>query len=112
MPGATPDGPADTVAQTGRGPFSQGRLGGGDQGTTGPVALAGGLGQGPSHRLVQCWGEVRAMVGESWTWAHSTASSLSPRKGTTPVRHSNSTQPSAYWSARPSTVPPSICSGA
>ena len=32
--------------------------------------------------------------------------------GTTPVRHSNSTHPSAYWSARPSTGRPSTCSGA
>jgi hypothetical protein len=33
-------------------------------------------------------------------------------KGAWPVSNSNIAQASAYWSVRPSTVSPSICSGA
>ena len=47
----------------------------------------------------------------SWTWAHSVATSDSRAKGRSPDRHSYSTQPSEYWSARPSTGSPRICSG-
>ena len=40
------------------------------------------------------------------------AMSVSRTKGTRPARHSKATQASAYWSVRPSTGLPSICSGA
>jgi hypothetical protein len=40
-----------------------------------------------------------------------TAESLSRLNGETPVRHSNATHASEYWSERPSTGFASICSG-
>ena len=52
------------------------------------------------------------MVGVSSTCAQMIAASRSFSNGTRPVRHSYSTQPSEYWSARPSTEVPRICSGA
>ena len=52
------------------------------------------------------------MAGVSSTCAQMIAASRSFSNGTRPVRHSYSTQPSEYWSARPSTDMPRICSGA
>src|SRR5438552_1056281 len=52
------------------------------------------------------------LVGASPTCAQMIAASRSVPNGTRPVRHSYSTQPSEYWSARPSTDMPRICSGA
>ncbi len=45
-------------------------------------------------------------------WAHMIARLSSRRNGGWPVSISNAEQASAYSSARPSTVRPSICSGA
>ena len=50
--------------------------------------------------------------GGSFRCAKTTWSSLPRSKGGAPVRHSNSTHASEYTSARASTAPPSICSGA
>ena len=56
-------------------------------------------------------GGVASEGGGSLTWAHSVATSDSRAKGRSPDRHSYSTQPSEYTSARPSTGSPRICSG-
>jgi hypothetical protein len=53
-------------------------------------------------------------AGPRWPAAarpYSTPASLSPRNGGFPVRHRKATQASAYWSVRPSSDSPLICSG-
>jgi len=45
-------------------------------------------------------------------WAQITAVTWSRGNGTSPQKSSNATHASEYWSARPSTGLPAICSGA
>ena len=50
--------------------------------------------------------------GGSDRWANISAAASSRRNGGSPASSSNAEQASAYWSARPSTARPWICSGA
>ncbi len=72
--------------------------------------------QAASHDVVDSGGSSRRRSlsggGTSLTCAQSTETGVSLTNGGSPARHSKSTQPSEYTSARLSTSPPSTSSGA
>ncbi len=77
-----------------------------------PGFLASTLANTPSKAGGKSGRSTVGRVGASSMCAQMIAASRSFSNGTRPVRHSYSTQPSEYWSARPSTEMPRICSGA
>ena len=95
---------------------AEGRARRGDELGAASVPLRRRFREPPGHDLFDLVPELRmrrprSEAGGSCTWAHSVATSDSRANGRTPARHSYSTQPREYTSARSSIFSPRICSG-